>query len=231
MDLGPRASPFSPYGPWTTIALAVAVDFGASVAAWFVVTAFGGAVNADKLDDAAFTYSILADLITIAAILKLTSLRAPGQVSSYLALRPFRREAALHWFGIAAALMLSEGMIQSIIRGIFDMPYETNAFDTVSPGLSMVVAVVLVGPIAEEVMFRGFVMEGLIPTRVGQSGALVLSTLAWALLHTQYDAVSTIMVFALGILFGLARLASGSLLLSIVLHMVWNGFTVLFRLG
>jgi membrane protease YdiL (CAAX protease family) len=229
MDLGPRAGSFTPYGPWSTIALAAAVMFGSAMVAWMVLQAAGAAPATDALDDAAFAYDILGNLIVIAAIVKLADLRAPGQAARYLALRRFDREAAWRWLGIAAALFLSQGMIQTVLRGVLDMPYEANALDNASPGVPMVLALVLVGPVAEEIMFRGFVMEGLMPTRIGQSGALALSALAWALLHIQYDMISMILVFALGILCGLARLASGSLLLPILLHALWNGFSLLSR--
>jgi uncharacterized protein len=90
-----------------------------------------------------------------------------------------------------------------------------------------VLSIVIVGPIFEELMFRGFMMEGLMPSRLGHSGALALSTLAWTLLHSQYDALSMILVFGTGIIFGLARLATGSLFLSILLHMAWNAAWIL----
>jgi membrane protease YdiL (CAAX protease family) len=50
----------------------------------------------------------------------------------------------------------------------------------------------------------------------------VAIALVWSLLHSQYDWFDTGLVFVLGIIFGYARLYSGSTLLAIGLHMLVN---------
>lgn len=227
MDLGTRSTPFTPYGPWSTIALTGVVLIGSSILAWALMMAVNAAPAGIKADSATFAYSVIANLIGIVAIAKLADMRAPGRTASYLALRPFDTNAAWRWLAVAAAFYAADWIIEVALRQAIDMPAPPNWLDEAVLGPMMVLSIVIVGPIFEELMFRGFMMEGLIPTRLGQSGALALSTLAWTLLHGDYDALSMMLVFGTGIIFGLARLTTGSLLLSILLHMAWNAVWVL----
>jgi membrane protease YdiL (CAAX protease family) len=50
------------------------------------------------------------------------------------------------------------------------------------------------------------------------AGAIVLSSLAWTVLHIQYDLFFLGEVFSIGVLFGYLRYRTGSLWLTILLH-------------
>jgi hypothetical protein len=88
--------------------------------------------------------------------------------------------------------------------------------------LSLVFAVVAVAPVTEELIFRGFLVSGLRPTRLGASGAVLVSSLAWAAIHGQYDLYGMATIFALGVLLGTARVKTGSVLVPIALHSFSN---------
>jgi membrane protease YdiL (CAAX protease family) len=51
---------------------------------------------------------------------------------------------------------------------------------------------------------------------------VVLTALAWAALHTQYDLFDGAIIFAGGILLGVVRLRSGSTRATFALHALWN---------
>jgi membrane protease YdiL (CAAX protease family) len=84
------------------------------------------------------------------------------------------------------------------------------------------VAIVIVAPICEEVAFRGFLFRGLADSFMGVAGAIVLTATCWALMHVQYDWFVISQIFLLGVLFGWLRWATGSTLLTIILHMIAN---------
>ena len=84
------------------------------------------------------------------------------------------------------------------------------------------IAVVIVAPISEEIAFRGFLFRGLSASWLGVSGATILTSAAWAGMHVQYDAFTLSQIFFIGLLLGWIRWASGSTLLTIVLHMLAN---------
>jgi membrane protease YdiL (CAAX protease family) len=83
-------------------------------------------------------------------------------------------------------------------------------------------AVTVVAPITEEIAFRGFLFRGLSSTWLGVAGTMVLTSVAWAAMHVQYDWVTLGQIFLIGLLLGWLRWASGSTLLTILLHMLAN---------
>jgi membrane protease YdiL (CAAX protease family) len=100
-----------------------------------------------------------------------------------------------------------------------------DAYTTARDSGSLVLfflAVVVVAPITEEIAFRGFVFRGLSATWFGVGGTLVATSAAWAAMHVQYDWVNLAQIFLIGLLLGWLRWASGSTLLTIVLHMLAN---------
>jgi len=89
------------------------------------------------------------------------------------------------------------------------------------------IALVVMGPIFEEVLFRGFLFEGIRRSRLGSIGSVLITSLLWTIIHTQYDAYFMSVLFALGILLGMARLKTGSVYLTILLHSVNNLLAIL----
>ena len=61
-------------------------------------------------------------------------------------------------------------------------------------------------------------MGGWSESRLGVTGAIVLSSLAWTSLHLQYDWFFFGEVFCIGLLLGWLRHRSGSTWLTIVIH-------------
>ena len=85
------------------------------------------------------------------------------------------------------------------------------------------IAVVIVAPITEEIAFRGFLFRGLSASWLGVAGTTVLTTsAAWAAMHVQYDWSRSAQIFLIGLLLGWLRWASGSTLLTILLHVLAN---------
>jgi membrane protease YdiL (CAAX protease family) len=92
-----------------------------------------------------------------------------------------------------------------------------------------VVDVVLLGPYAEETLFRGFLLPRLV-AQWGETPALVMSSLIFALFHPHYGPYMGL-VFFYGWIFGWARLRSGGLAASVGLHMALNGFVTAVMFG
>ena len=85
----------------------------------------------------------------------------------------------------------------------------------------LLVAIVVFAPIGEEIAFRGFLYRGL--ARPGyELYAIVAIAVSWAAMHIQYDWIGVLQVFAIGVLLGWIRWASGSTLLPILMHMLIN---------
>ena len=85
-------------------------------------------------------------------------------------------------------------------------------------------SIVVIGPTAEEILFRGL-MYGALEKRLRVFGAILASSLVFALVHLQ--AMYVIPIFLLGMVLGWARWKTGSLGLPILLHVLNNGFALL----
>lgn len=83
-------------------------------------------------------------------------------------------------------------------------------------------ALVVVAPLVEEISIRGFLFKGIEHSKIGPVGAVLITSLVWAILHTQYDAYGITSIFAGGLLLGWARLNSKSIWVPVVMHGLMN---------
>ncbi|HHI82433.1 MAG TPA: CPBP family intramembrane metalloprotease [Rhizobiales bacterium] len=86
------------------------------------------------------------------------------------------------------------------------------------------VAISIGAPFFEESIFRGFLLTAFARTRLGFSGAAVLTSLLWAVMHAGYSLVMIAGLFALGMVLSAAVRRSGSIWPAIAMHGLWNSF-------
>ena len=158
--------------------------------------------------------------IVVGAIPNLIRVRGwrPG---AYLALRPASWRATILavtglilWLAVAGGLMVR---YDRPVRPPF--PFEA-IFATPLWLLALAVAVAV--PIAEEVVFRGFLYRGLAESRLGPGWAIGLTATAWSALHLQGNLFAVSLVYLTGLYLGAVRHYSGSLYLTILLHSLFN---------
>ena len=92
--------------------------------------------------------------------------------------------------------------------------------------LLRIIAIGFLGPIAEELVFRGFLLRLLGRTRIGIHGAIVVTAALWSLIHQQYAPILLGLIFIDGIALGLARHFAKSLYVPIVMHVLGNLFSI-----
>jgi membrane protease YdiL (CAAX protease family) len=93
------------------------------------------------------------------------------------------------------------------------------------PGIVMLAfVVVILGPVAEEVLFRGLLLPRL-AAQLGPRWALWASAILFASLHYRYETF-TLLVLFYGLILGWARLRTGGLTVPIVLHSLINGVVI-----
>jgi hypothetical protein len=93
-----------------------------------------------------------------------------------------------------------------------------EAYRTAPSLPALLFAIVVVAPIFEEIFFRGFLFQGIRYSRLGPIGAIGITSFFWAIIHLQYGIYGIATVFALGLLFGIARLKTDSIHLLMVMH-------------
>jgi hypothetical protein len=90
------------------------------------------------------------------------------------------------------------------------------------PLLLLWLAVIVLTPIGEETLFRGFLFRGWLRAPRDVWPVIVITAAIWALIHIQYDWYVTGQIFAFGLLLGWMRWATGSTLLTILMHALIN---------
>lgn len=90
--------------------------------------------------------------------------------------------------------------------------------------ISFCLAVVILAPVFEEILFRGFILHAFLLWAPAQRLACsVMTSIIFALLHTQYVHLQTLIsLIVLSLLLCAARFISGGLKLPIYLHMLNN---------
>lgn len=88
-------------------------------------------------------------------------------------------------------------------------------------------SVAVFGPLAEELMFRGYIMKVWAESTIGPNIATILVSLAWAGIHLQYGLYDMTIIFGLGIILCASRLRTNSIIPAIVIHVCWNTICVI----
>lgn len=83
------------------------------------------------------------------------------------------------------------------------------------------VIIVLLAPVAEELLFRGYLMPALARSPLGLAGAAVVSSALWTVLHV-YSLPAMVLVFLMGLLLSWMFARTGSLRVPIVAHVANN---------
>jgi uncharacterized protein len=203
----------------------VALMFGQTVGFGAMSAAVGPDLTATGYDGAAVAVSLLVgnpiQVITLALAARMTG----EDLFAYLGLNvPRRRDVAIAVAGLALLILVGDGLTLALGRNLA-APFELDIHRTaLAEGalLPLWIAMIVVAPVGEEILFRGFLFRGFIhEPRNALPGILAIS-LIWAVLHLQYDWFGTTLVFVLGLFLGLVRLWSGSTTLVILLHMLVN---------
>ena len=99
-----------------------------------------------------------------------------------------------------------------------------------SGAVLLALMIVLVGPVEEEVLFRGVLLPRLTP-RLGAAWAIVVTSVIFAVLHEGFGreplGLRPAAVFVIALAFGWARLRSGGLAAPIVMHVATNAILML----
>lgn len=99
--------------------------------------------------------------------------------------------------------------------------------------LAWMASMLVVGPIGEEMVFRGALL-GYLSTRIGTTAAIVVAALLFLLIHLpQLNGYwpAMLAILGLGIAAGAARAKTGSLLGAIVVHIAYNSVVMAFVLA
>ena len=221
-----QQQPDPPWGPGATVAWTLtALLLGVVVASAFYGIWTGGEPRSSTTSDGvviAFGTFISAPMQIAVVIFAAQLRRWPPAI--YLGLVPPRRvELVIALAFILALNAVFDGVLYISGREIVPQ-FQVDAWRSAADAgwlVWLLVAIIVVAPIGEEVIFRGFLYRGLAKPgfEIHAIGGIAL---AWALLHIQYDWFGMAQIFLAGLVLGWFRWASGSTLLTIAMHVLIN---------
>jgi uncharacterized protein len=158
-------------------------------------------------------------------VLALMARQTGASATDYLGLKlPRKIEVVAGIIAILILVALGDGITWLINRDIVS-PFQLDIYRTAStagylPWLWL--TLVVMAPIGEETLFRGFLFRGWhrVPRDVWP--VIIVIALIWALSHLQYDLYFMTQVFVSGMVLGWFRWISGSTILSMLLHGLLN---------
>jgi membrane protease YdiL (CAAX protease family) len=166
--------------------------------------------------------TLVTTLVCTPLIIGVAKLKRGSSIKDYLALRSVSAKTLMSWLGLLMVFIaLSDGLTVLLGRPLVP-EYTAIAYSSAHPVWLLWLALVVAAPLMEETFFRGFLFRGIASSFVGPVGAIVITSLLWAVIHYQYDLYGIGTIFLLGLLFGSARLLSGSLAVPMTLHAVSN---------
>jgi len=196
-----------------------------TVILWFVLQ------NEGPLDKAALIHAVGGGMtISLSVIMGLPAVAAACWIAIRFSRTPFSEYLALRWTSWKN-FALGLGTLVVLVTG-WDLLSRTTGRE-ITPGFMgevlksaqadgalwlLLIAFCVAAPMSEEFFARGFLYRGWSESSLRPAGAIILSSLAWTVLHLQYDWFFFGEVFSIGVLFGYLRYRTGSTWLTVVLH-------------
>lgn len=151
-----------------------------------------------------------------------------GNVQRYLALKPFSWSIAIALLAVLLLFMIGSQALSYVLDKT-STDFVDPLYQSVSSVWLLIVAMVIIAPFYEELVFRGLLWSALAESFADQQttkGAIIASlvtSVVFAVIHLQYGIYEMSTIVVLALIFCYARYKSGSLLLPILLHIINNG--------
>ena len=170
--------------------------------------------------EALIQVALVVNLLSLPLIILMVKSKRGSVWRDYMAWRPVGLARTVLWVIICLLSVFAMGILHQALgwreSGFMD------ELPQMQSRLWLIVSVVVVAPIFEEMVFRGFVYGGF-ERSLGAFPALLLSSVLFTVLHGQYNAYELAQIFVLGMVLGLARMRTQSLFTPMVMHAVNNG--------
>ena len=218
-----------PWGRWATLALGVIALLAGQAAALAALSWWYG-VGITHMPDFSGNGVAVAIVIFVSTpvqvlLLWLLAERPGGSGADYLAWKIPSRGELLFGVAVTVGLIILGNAVSWLFGRFIVTSFQLNIYSTASaagwlPLLWFAVAVAT--PIGEETLFRGFLFRGWLRSPRDAWPVILLTAFLWSIVHVQYDWFVIAQVFCFGVLLGWLRWASGSAILTMLLHALIN---------
>jgi CAAX protease family protein len=217
------------WGRWATLGLGLIAILIGQIAALTVVIWWYG-ISFMQIPDFASDGVVATTIICISTpiqvlLLALMARQAGSGATEYLGLTlPRKGHVVIGIIAVVVSIVLADGISWLLGRDIVTQ-FQLDIYRTASAAgwlPLLLLTVIVVAPIGEETLFRGFLFRGWHRSAHDAWAVIIVTALIWAVVHPQYDLYYMTQVFAYGLVLGWFRWATGSTILTILLHGLIN---------
>lgn len=155
-------------------------------------------------------------------MLGIIKLKKGSNLKHYFGFRAVSLRDLKFWLVVFTGLIIVSDLLTFLLGRPIVPEFMTAVYTSTESKWILWLALIVAAPLFEEMFFRGFLISGISPSILGPVGAIVISSAMWAAIHLQYDLYGITTIFIMGLVLGLARIKTGSTLLTIVLHSFAN---------
>jgi uncharacterized protein len=224
-----------PWGFWATLGFSFAVMVMFTLVQLFVLLALVvvqsfekpnfGAHDLGEVANSGLYLSVASCIsapVCLALIVLFAKLRKHMTIRDYLSLNWVSAKNFVVWTAIVLVYVaITDGMTWLLGRDIVP-EFMVETYHTAGFAPLLWVALIIAAPVFEELFFRGFMFRGIQYSLAGSLGAILITSLAWSIVHVQYDVYQVSEIFVSGMLLGIARSRHNSTALTVVLHSLMN---------
>lgn len=227
-----QPSSWQPWGFWVTAGLGLAVLAFYLVSSVIAVIPLMTGLSGEGFDsltlesvnsnpNVVVVSTLIAAVLGAILILFIAGRRQGASWREYLSVRLPTAKELFVWLVIIVVVVNLMGLLGTLLDrpAVHDFWSELYQASAIVP---LLILAVFAGPLFEESLFRGLLFTGWVNSKLGGTGTVVLTAVLFALLHVQYDLFDLGQVFVLGILLGIARYRTGSLLVPIAMQVLTN---------
>ena len=235
-DAGPNDLNKAISGSVSSVWVYLALQVGSAMIVTSLVTLFMMAFNYRGPVDL-YVFPVVADAVVLLVATVISGVLAFLYARNRLGFRQppaawknTKFKASDVFFGICSCWTLSVGL--GLLVSLFSWLVSLFGVSLNEPDLALIgesgvdlinlATTVIAAPILEELIFRGCILESL--KKYSTSFAIVFSSLLFALLHM--NLVQGIPAFGMGLVFGWMYVRTGSLSMTIVLHLINNAVSM-----
>lgn len=205
------------------IALIVPIILGAYVIGFF----FSDGTSIDQVDKGVtgirreLIHSLISSFFLVFIVLEVYKLDAKAI--------PIELVGVKHaFFYSGLALLLSFGAMYCIDKlGLESSEYFYQILNSNFEIVLGFFVICISAPIMEEILYRGILYRALVKSKLSSVSIILISSIVFTLVHTQYGLVDLAVVLILGIYLGWVRYKTNSLVVPIVCHAAINSTSYL----
>ena len=179
------------------------------------------------------TLSLISPILSIPLLI--IASREKGKKKSYQNLLVFcsinsiNRKDLGKWLSIGLLFWICSSLLGELLnlpieQFMLDVKAANNSFAMLTLILT---TICVVAPIMEELTFRGWLYSKIKLTKLGNIGALIITSVIFTVIHTQYDnPVTLVFLFSLGLLLGFVRYKTNNISYAIAIHILFNSLAM-----